>query len=173
MSTSALIVVDMLRDFVDENGALYCGDSVKPIVPFIRERLDVFRGMGATVIYLRDAHDENDKEFERFPAHCVAGSAGSEIIPELAPAAGERVIPKKTLSGFVGTNLAQVLADGGSTEVEVVGVCTSICVMDLVGGLTNRGYKVTVPIRGVADFDPEFHQFALKRMERTYGVRLS
>ena len=58
-------------------------------------------------------------------------------------------------------------------EIEVVGVCTSICVMDTVGGLANRDYKITVPVKGVADFDPEMHQFSLKRMEKIYGADVS
>jgi nicotinamidase/pyrazinamidase len=54
--------------------------------------------------------------------------------------------------------------------VEVVGVCTSICVMDTVGGLANRDYRIRVPRAGVADFDDEAHQQALQRMERLYGA---
>ena len=44
--------------------------------------------------------------------------------------------------------------------------------MDTVGGLANRDYPVTVPQQGTADFDPAFHQFALKRMKRTYGANI-
>jgi len=45
--------------------------------------------------------------------------------------------------------------------------------MDTVGGLANRDYSITVPLKGVADFDPEFHRFALKRMEKLYGANIS
>ena len=68
--------------------------------------------------------------------------------------------------------LIEVLQDKGVSEAEVVGVCTSICVMDTVGGLANRDYRSTVPIKGVADFDPEFHEFALKRMKQLYGANV-
>ena len=57
--------------------------------------------------------------------------------------------------------------------MEVVGVCTSICVMDLVGDLAARGYEIEVPSRGVADFDQEFHRFGLTRMARVYGAKVS
>ena len=57
-------------------------------------------------------------------------------------------------------------------EVEVVGVCTSICVMDTVGGLANRDYPTTVPAAGVAAFDAEAHRFALNRLERLYGAAI-
>ena len=173
MTGKALIIVDMLNDFIDKNGVLYCGDTVPPIIPFIGQRLRAFRDRGDLVVYLQDAHDQDDREFERFPQHSIAGSWGSEIIPELAPQPGETVIPKQRFSGFFGTDLEKVLAAANVAEVEVVGVCTSICVMDTVGGLANRDYKVTVPVQGVADFDPEMHRFSLKRMEKIYGADVS
>ena len=173
MSKKALIIVDMLNDFVDEAGALYCGETARAIVPFVKERLLTSRRNGDLVIFLKDSHDESDKEFERFPKHCVEDTRGSEIIAELAPEPQEKIIPKKRFSGFFGTNLENILETGGIIEVEVVGVCTSICVMDTVGGLANRDYPITVPIKGVADFDAEFHEFALKRMKQTYGADVS
>ena len=173
MPSKALIIVDMLNDFVDEKGALYCGAAVREIVPFIRRRLDAHRKSEDLVIYLQDSHDRNDKEFEKFPQHCVSGSWGSQIIEALTPVPGEKVIPKKRFSGFYGTDLENILAAAGIAEVEVVGVCTSICVMDTVGGLANRDYSITVPVKGVADFDTEAHQFALKRMATLYGAKVS
>ena len=173
MPKKALIIVDMLNDFVDEKGALYCGDTARSIVPFIQERLKAYRNRKDLVIYLQDSHDEDDKEFEKFPKHSILGTWGSEIIPELLPQADETVIPKKRYSGFYGTDLENVLKSANVDEVEVVGVCTSICVMDTVGGLANRDYKTTVPVKGVADFDQKMHQFSLKRMEKIYGADVS
>jgi nicotinamidase/pyrazinamidase len=173
MPKKALIIVDMLNDFVDEKGALYCGDTARLIIPFIQEKLMVYRNRENLVIYLQDAHDEDDKEFEKFPKHGVTGTWGSEVIPELSPQTGETVISKKRYSGFYGTDLENVLKSADVDEVAVVGVCTSICVMDTVGGLANRDYNITVPVKGVADFDPEMHQFSLKRMEKIYGADVS
>lgn len=170
MPDRALIVVDMLNDFIESKGALYCGAASRAIIPFIRGRLAAFRKNDDLVVYLQDFHEKNDKEFDRFPPHCVSGTWGGEIIPELSPVAGDIIIPKSRFSGFYGTDLENVLIAAGIERVEVVGVCTSICVMDTVGGLANRGYEITVPQQGVADFDPEFHRFALKRMQQTYGA---
>jgi len=172
MNKKALIIVDMLNDFIRADGALYCGESAKNIVPFIQQRLETCRANGDMVIYLQDAHAPDDKEFDRFPPHCVAGTPGSQIISELAPQPGEPVLAKTRYSGFYGTDLEKVLAESAPGQVEVVGVCTSICVMDTVGGLANRDYAVIVPRSGVADFDDTFHRFALQRMERLYGAKL-
>jgi nicotinamidase/pyrazinamidase len=173
MTTKALIIVDMLNDFVDEKGALYCGETARSIIPFIKNRLKTYRNQKDLVIYLQDSHDKDDKEFEKFPKHSVAGTWGSEIVPELSPQAGETVISKKRYSGFYGTDLEDVLKFENVDKVEVVGVCTSICVMDTVGGLANRDYKIIVPVKGVADFDREFHEFAIRRMKQLYGADVS
>ena len=172
MIKSALIVVDMLNDFIDEKGALYCGQSARDIIPFVRLRLEAHRRAGSLVVFLHDAHAEDDLEFEKFPKHCVAGTWGSRIIDELAPQEGEKVLSKTRYSGFYGTDLENILEDYSPENVEVVGVCTSICVMDTVGGLANRDYKTAVPAAGVADFDAEAHRFALQRMERLYGATI-
>ncbi|MGD9210975.1 MAG: isochorismatase family cysteine hydrolase [Desulfobacteraceae bacterium] len=172
MEKKTLIIVDMLNDFVHEKGALYCGTDAKKIIPFIAKRLVRYREEQGQIIFLQDAHDKNDLEFEKFPKHAVAGTWGSQIITELTPLTGELVINKKRYSGFFGTDLAKLLADVNPKKVEVTGVCTSICVMDTVGGLANRDYSVVVPSQGVADFDPEFHNFALKRMAQLYGAEV-
>jgi len=173
MLKKALIIVDMLNDFIHTNGALYCGETARVIIPFIKERLKVYRKSKDTVIYLQDSHDENDREFEKFPRHGVAGTWGNQIIEELEPLPEETVIGKKRFSGFYGTDLEDILNSKNINKVEVVGVCTSICVMDTVSGLANRDYKITVPVKGVADFDPTFHEFSLKRMSRIYGADVS
>lgn len=170
MAQTCLIVVDMLNDFIDEKGALYCGQSARDIVPVVKLRLEAHRQAGSLVIFLQDAHAEDDLEFERFPKHCVAGTWGSQIIDALAPLPGEPVLAKTRYSGFYGTALENILVDHGPVEVEVVGVCTSICVMDTVGGLADRDYRTTVPRSGVADFDAAAHCRALERMERLYGA---
>ncbi len=173
MPKKALIIVDMLNDFIDEKGTLYCGKGAEEIIPSIKKRLQTFRERKDLIIHVQDSHDEDDREFARFAKHCVTGTWGHGIIEQLTPEPGEKVIPKKTINAFYGTDLESFLADAGISEVEIVGVCTSICVMDTVGDLTNRGYKVRVPLKEVADFDQEAHAFALKRMKLVYGADVS
>jgi nicotinamidase-related amidase len=107
-----------------------------------------------------------------FPKHCVKGTRGAEIIDELSVKENDIIISKTRYSGFYDTNLDKVLKDKKIEEVEVVGVCTSICVMDTVGDLRNRDYPVIVRKDGVADFDEEAHLFSLKRMEKIYGAKV-
>lgn len=169
--SNLLIVVDMLNDFVHKDGTLQF-PFARGIVPFVKERVDTHRKKGNQVIYLCDAHDEDDLEFERFPKHAVINTWGSSIIDELNTTDKDIFVPKKRYSGFYGTSLAEELRIYGPKKVEVVGVCTSICVMDTVGGLANRDYKVIVPVKGVADFDNDAHKAALDRMKSLYGAEI-
>lgn len=172
MGRSALIVVDMLVDFIDKDGALYCGPTADKIVPFVRQKIEQAREGGDLVIYAADSHRPDDKEFEMFPKHCVKGTPGAQVIDELKPVRGDRIVRKTSLSAFYRTRLESILKEKKIGSVAVVGVCTSICVMDTVGGLCYRGYPTTVYKKGVADFDPKFHRFALERMEKTYGAKV-
>lgn len=170
MARKALLVIDMLNDFVDPRGALYCGDSARAIIPAVRRIMEDFTRQGHLIVVVKDAHRSDDPEFRMFPPHAVRGTWGAAVIPEL-PIPKEAVVVEKTrYSAFFGTALDQMLRDYAPDEVWVVGVCTSICVMDTVGDLRNRDYTVVVPSEAVADFDPEFHAFALRRMERVYGA---
>ena len=173
MSKRALIIVDMLNDFVRPDGALYCGPTIDPIVAPIKERLDFMRQSGdAVVIYLCDAHAEDDVEFDRFPPHAVKGTEGAEVVSDLAPAKGDYVQFKTRYSGFYRTDLDVILKSEGITSADVVGCCTSICVMDTVGGLANRDIEVVIPKNQVADFDQDAHAAALARMETLYGAKI-
>lgn len=172
MASRVLLVVDLLNDFMNPEGALFCGHQARVIIPVIRSLIDEFAGNGEQVIYLRDAHAREDKEFELFPPHSIKGTWGSEIIKELEPAGKAMVVDKTRFSGFFGNNLAEILADLKPDEVWVTGVLTSICVMDTTGDLRNRDYATVIAVDGVADIDPVSHEFALARMKRVYGARL-
>jgi len=168
----ALFVIDMLKDFIEEDGALYCGNTSREIIPFIKQKIDEFHNREDLVVYICDSHQGDDPEFKMFAPHCIAGTRGAEIIDKLPVEKSDIIIKKSRFSAFYSTNLDQVLSENKVTEIHVVGVCTSICVMDTVGDSRNRDYEVKVYSHGVADFDPEAHEFALKRMEQTYGAHI-
>jgi len=171
-----LIVVDMLNDFLKPDGKLYCGPTAEAIIPGIVALVKKSVENDDVIIFLADAHDTDDLEFERFPEHCVAGSDGAELIDELKQAVkgyeNFEIIEKKRYSGFFETDLEDALFFEDPDLIEVVGICTSICVMDTVGGLANRDLKINLYKDLVADFDPEMHEMALKRMENLYGVNM-
>lgn len=167
--SKALIVIDMLEDFIAPDGKLTCGPAGQAIVPALQAEIAAARKEGTPVIYLCDNHREDDPEFEMFPPHCVAGTPGAEIIAELAPQADDIVLPKRRYSGFFGTSLDLCLRERGVTELTLSGVCTNICVFFTAADARNFGYEVRVPSHLVASFDAEAHAFALSQMESVLG----
>lgn len=172
MVRKGLIVTDMLKDFIEEKGALFCGNECRKIVAFVVDTVERMRNEGSTIIFLGDCHDKDDKEFQLFPPHCICDTEGAELIEELAVMPGDYFVNKTSYSGFYGTNLDEVVTSERLEEVYLVGVCTSICVMETVADLRNRDYPTFVFRRGVADFDQEAHNFALKRMETILGATI-
>ena len=171
----ALLVVDMLNDFVADQGVLTAGKPAQEVIPFIARKARDVATEGGKVYFLTDSHQPDDPEFQVFPPHCVKGTWGAEIVPELeavreelGPAA-ERIY-KTRYSGFHGTDLEERLRREGITETEVVGVATNICVLYNVEELWNRGYRPVVYRGGVATFDPPAHEFALSQMASVLGA---
>lgn len=172
MGKKALIVADMLRDFLEPQGTLYLGDAARGIIPFVARKIAETRAAGGVVIYVCDAHAPDDKEFKLFAPHAVKGSRGAEIIPELQFLPGDYKVEKTTYSCFYHTDLDEILKREQVARVEIVGVCTSICVMETVKELYERDLLRLVYREGVADFDPEGHAFALKHMQRVLGAEV-
>lgn len=171
-----LLVVDMLNDFIREEGALYCGPEVAKIKPRVVKLVRDFVSRGEPVIFIMDAHEPDDQEFNRFPEHCVKDTPGAEIICELkayaVKGAGVYEVTKNRYSGFYHTNLEDILQQLAPEEVHVTGVCTNICVLYTVEELCNRDYKVFVYEDGVASFDQQAHRWALQQMESVLGAKI-
>lgn len=168
----ALIVVDMLNDFVRPEGSLFVPGAPDALPAMARE-LARARRDGDLVIFVCDAHADDDLEFHRFPPHAIAGTEGARVVDELAPTPGEVIIFKKRMGPFYGTELDQVLRREGVNKATVVGVCTHICVMETVAGLCERDLPAVVPADAVADFDDELAAAAIKRMESVFGARIT
>jgi len=170
---NVLIVVDMLEGFCREGYPLFCGDDAVKIIPFVKKKIEEYDQQYLPVIFVADNHEPDDKEFEIFPPHCVKGTKEAEVLPELFEAARRKVlIPKTRYSGLYGTSLEFHLNGFAPELVEVVGVCTNICVFFTVGALRNRDFKVRVYREGVASFDRDAHDFALQQMEKVLGAEV-
>lgn len=168
----ALLVIDMLEDFIAEKGALTTGSQGANIVNFIREKIKEYRDNGNPIIYICDHHEIDDQEFDMFPRHCVSGTKGSEIIPQLKPEKGDKIIKKRRYSSFFGTDLDLYLRERKIDEISLGGVCTNICVLYTAADARNLAYNVTVYKDGVASFDEAAHRFALKEMGTALGCTI-
>ena len=169
---NAVLVVDMLRGFLEEGYPLYIGEKCRGIIPNIRNLLDREKTEGATIYFICDNHAPDDLEFKMFPPHCIEGTVETEVIPELAGYQGE-VIPKKRYSGFFGTALESKLKELNPDKLIVCGVLTNICVMHTVADARNRDYEVEVPADCVSSPDEDAHRFALDHIEKVLGAKIT
>jgi len=168
-----LLVMDMVEGFIRRGNPLYCGAQSEAIVPFVKGKLEEYGKSGELVVFIIDSHDPEDLEFKRFPSHCIKGTNQCELISELKGIVKNAAyLYKKRYSAFFGTNLEEILKKEKPDIVEIVGVCTNICVLYTVEELVNRDYNVVVYQQGVASFDQNAHQWALKEIESVHGARI-
>lgn len=172
MSRKALVVIDMLEDFLSPAGRLYIGPEADRVVPAVVEEVERARAEGWPVLFVCDAHRPDDREFAVFPAHCLCGTPGASVVPALAPRPGEPVIAKRRYSAFFGTDLDLTLRELKVEEIVLVGVCSNICVLFSAADARMLDYKVTVVGRATASFDQAAHEFALRQMEAVLGCRV-
>ena len=160
-----LIVVDMQNDFID--GALGTSGAVK-IVPAVKEKIENFEGR---VIFTRDTHGEdymNTQEGRLLPVpHCIEGSDGWQIRPELDALRKEPAIDKPT---FGSTILGELLLNENNKEkiesITLIGLCTDICVIS--NAMLIKAFLPEIPIivdaACCAGVTPESHTNALNAM---------
>lgn len=169
----ALIVIDMLVGFLEEGHPIYCGDDARSIIPFAVEKASDFSRRGDPVIFVADHHAPDDLEFRQFPPHCIEGTREAEVIGELQPFVKRQHLVQKTRYGaFYNTGLEHLLRETAPESVEIVGVCTNICVLYTVEELRNRDYPTVVYREGVASFDKPAHEFALGQIENVLGAEV-
>ena len=163
-----LVVVDMRNDFITD--ALRNEDAIK-IVPYVKKKIDEAVEKGDTIIYTRDTHGDDYMETEEgknLPVkHCIKGSEGWQIIPELnAEENAAKIIDKET---FGSRDLAEYFKENANDidEVEFIGVCTDICVISNVlltkAMIPNK--KIIVDAKGCAGVTKESHDTALAAMK--------
>jgi nicotinamidase-related amidase len=187
MHNSALVVVDMLYDFID--GSLACknaDNAVRNTLAYIdtqtkgqggdaHEILDTF-----PILFIRDHHPADHSSFKEqggiWPVHCVAGTRGGEIHQDLAPYASEELTfdkgcDRKTeqYSGFEAVNnagqpLSEVLELLDTTDVYVCGIATEYCVRNTCEDLLKAGFKVHLLKDCIAYVDLHGHAKAIEEM---------
>lgn len=154
VATTALIIIDIQRDFVDPGGfgSVQCGNDAvfskaRSIVPAVQKVLDVFRSVNGHVIHTREGHQPDladlppSKKLRQISAPSghhtlgigdkgpmgrllVRGEYGHDIIDELTPLPGEAVIDKPGKGSFWGTGLHRELLARSITHLLFAGVTT-------------------------------------------------
>lgn len=163
MNKKLLVVVDMQRDFLE--GALGTREA-QALLPRVRERIEGAKAAGETVVFTRDTHDYDylqTQEGKKLPVpHCIRGTEGWGIDPFL-PSEGCRVFDKPT---FGSRALAAYAAEEGFAAVELIGVCTDICVLSNAVLLKAFLPEAEISVRAdcCAGVTPARHETALEAM---------
>jgi nicotinamidase-related amidase len=173
LSKEALLIIDMLNDFVLENAPLEVPEA-RNVVPAIRGEIKRAKARGIPVIYIGDAHDREDKEFSKFgwPAHAVKGTQGARVVDELKPEKEDTVIEKTTYSGFYKTRLQETLKTLGIESLRLTGCVTHICILFTASDAVLRDYTVSIVEKGVAGLSREDHEAAVRIMKNVLGVKV-
>ena len=174
----ALIIVDFQNDFTP-GGALAVpnGDEIAGKIGALAASGDY-----DLVVATRDWHPADHSSFTAqggpWPVHCVAGTEGAQLHPELDRSRIDIVVDKgqavdtNGYSGFEGTELEEILRERGITQVTVVGLATDYCVKNTALDALRAGFAVTVDggaVRGVEVEDGDSEQ-ALAEVRAAGGV---
>ncbi len=166
----ALIVVDMLKDFVDGELA---NPRAQRIVEPLKRLLAHAREDGWVVVFSNDAHKPDDPELKVWGEHAMEGTPGAAVIDELRPREGELISPKRTYGAFDETGLAEQLKEKGVDEVVITGQHTHICVRHSSYGALRHGFDVTVPRDAVCAFEGVDEDDALDYLKMAYAANVT
>ena len=162
-----LVVVDTQKDFVD--GALGSGDAVA-IVPSVVEKIKSFDG---EIFVTLDTHFDNypeTAEGKKLPVlHCIKGTDGWQLDKNVASALAEReytAVEKPTFGSLELPRLIEASADGDDFSIEIIGLCTDICVVSnaLVLKANFPEIPISVDSACCAGVTPQAHEAALATM---------
>lgn len=190
--TTALIVIDMQRDFCDPEGYVArLGYDVAPLRAIILKLgavLGGMRGWGALVVHTREGHRPDLKDLSRLKAarsrrggaeigtagplgrFLVRGEPGWQIIPELAPAAGEVVVDKPGYCAFHATELEAILRHRGIRRLVLCGVTTDVCVHSTLRSAVDRGFDCALVADCCAATDKAHHDAAVGTIQTEGGL---
>jgi nicotinamidase-related amidase len=191
LGKSALVIIDMQRDFLEPGGfGAALGNDVSRLQAAVdpcREVLAASRRVGMLVIHTREGHrpdltDAPPHKVERGdPANrigargpmgriLVRGEPGHDIIPELYPLTSEPVIDKPGKGAFYQTDLELMLHNRGIDTLFVCGVTTEVCVNTTVREANDRGFRCIVLSDCCASYFPEFHEMGLAMIKAQGGI---
>ncbi len=166
---TALLVVDMVNDYLEPSGAMPAEDG-GPVIAANRELAQAARAAGVAVVWIRPGHrDASDGLFRKRIPHAIDGTWGAELHPDLGIEEGEPIVSKRRYSGFFGTDLDLLLRERDIARVVVTGVALNICVRATVHDAFFHGYDVWVARDASRATGPREEESTLYDVATHYG----
>jgi nicotinamidase-related amidase len=174
MTKPVLIVIDMLRDFLES----WEPPRKQVLVHSINELVSIMRSFPHPVIWvrqefepdLRDAFQEMRTKGIRI---AIKGTKGCEILPELLLDPADIVIVKKRYSAFYGTTLDEILAGLAPDAIILAGINTHACIRTTAIDAYQRDWPVILAADCIDSYDQEHHAISLKYMKDKIAAVMS
>lgn len=192
LATTALVVIDMQRDFCSAGGYAHQAGldigRLQAVVQQIAQLLAAARGTGLAIVHTREGHlpDLSDCPPAKLARSIAAGAAigspgplgrllvrgeqGHDFVPELRPWPGEAVIDKPGYGAFHRTDLDPWLARRGIRRLVICGVTTEVCVHSTLREAVDRGFECTTVADATAASQPELQVPALAMIGVEGGI---
>jgi nicotinamidase-related amidase len=164
VEAAVLLVVDMQPFFLDPDSPTFT-EGGPAIAPTLQRLVAAFRKAGRPVVFTRHVHHPGNLDSGImgwwWEGRCIEGSPESEVIAELAPLPGEKVVLKHRYSAFYNTDLETVLRCLGAKDLVITGVMTNLCCESTARDAYYRDYRVFFPADGSGSVSEEMHLAAL------------
>lgn len=166
MRRPVLIVIDMLNDFLDEWG----GARKEELVGAINDLVNTVRIAGHTVVWIRQEFEPDLRDaFPEMKAKdiqiTIKGTAGCQILSQLAVAPSDPIIVKKRYSAFFGTNLDELLDGLRPDSIILAGINTHACIRTTAIDAYQRDWPVILGSDCIDSYDQEHHDVSLRYMK--------
>lgn len=166
---TAVLVVDVLNDFVEPDGAMYLPGG-EELIPPVNALTAAARDAGAAVVFLNARYQQGDRLFDKRTPHCLIGTRGAELPDAVKVGEDDHIITKRRYSGFFATDLDLWLREHEITRVVLCGLVTNICVRSTAHDAFFLGYDVTVAEDACRATGPREHASSLYDIRTHFGT---
>lgn len=165
---AALLVIDMQE---------YFRGIASPVLGRVGELIRQLRTAGIPIIYTQHGHEDPARDggmlYQWWDELIMVGGPEWTLLPELAPAAEDRIFAKTRYSAFVGTGLHEHLRQTGITDVVIAGVMTNLCCETTARDAFVRDYRVFFLTDGTATASPAHHAASLDNLGYGFATLLT
>lgn len=174
MTKTALIVVDLVRDFTHPEGAIFY-ESTGKMMPTVCSFIDEVRDRGVSIIYIQNIVDANQINPNKISKKlsCLKGSGGELLDERLPIKKGDLIVPKKRFSAFFKTELEELLQKRKIEKVIIIGTKTNCCIRATAIDAQMRDYDTYIVSDCVSTNTQELNEFHLQDLAKYTATVLS